>query len=48
MYKDVYDDACECPQCMEGETVIGCTCVPCRSFNQVGEHIVGDLKNMNG
>ena len=39
-----YNNPCECPQCMEGETVINCTCVPSTSFNQVGETIVGDLK----
>ena len=44
MCKDVYDDACECPQCMEGETVIDCTCVPSTSFNQVGDTIVGNLQ----
>ena len=48
MCKDVYDDACECPQCMEGETEINCTCVPDTSFNQVGEPIVGDLKKLDG
>ena len=44
MCKDLYDDACECPQCMEGETVIECTCVPITSFNQVGETIVDNLE----
>ena len=39
-----YDKVCECVQCMEGETVIDCTCVPSTSFNQVGETIVGNLK----
>ena len=48
MCKDVYDDACECNQCMKGETVIDCTCVPSTLFNQVGETVVGDLKNING
>ena len=45
MCKDFYDDTCECPQCMEGETVINCTYVPKILFNQAGEPIVGDLKN---
>ena len=44
MCKYVYDDICECLQCMEGDTVIDCTCVPSTSFNQVGENIFGDLK----
>ena len=48
MCKEVYDNACECPQCMERETVIDCTCVPNKSFNKVGETIVGDLKNIDG
>ena len=48
MSKDFYNDPCERPQCMEGETVINCTCVPSTSFNKVGEPIVGDLKNMDG
>ena len=44
MCNHVYDDACECLQCIEGETEIDCTCVPDTSFNLVGEPIVGDLK----
>ena len=44
MCTHVYDDACECPQCMVGETVIDCTCVPDTSFNLVGDPTVGDLK----
>ena len=44
MCKDFYDEVCECPQCMKGETVIDCTCVPSTSFNQVRETIFGDLK----
>ena len=44
MCKYVYNDACECPECMVGDTAIDCTCVPDTSFNQVGETIVVDLK----
>ena len=44
MCTDVFDDACECPHCMEGDTEIDCTCVPDTLFNQFGETIVGDLK----
>ena len=42
--KDFYDEVCKCPQFMEGETVVDCTCVPSTSFNQVGETIVGNLE----
>ena len=48
MCKDFYNKVCECPQCMEGEIVINCTCVPSTSFNHVGGTIVGDLKNIDG
>ena len=44
MFTDFYDEACDCPQCMEGETVVDCTCVSSTSFNKVGEAIVDDLK----
>ena len=44
MRPNFYDEVCECSQCMEGETIIDCTCVPSTSFNQVGEHIVGNLE----
>ena len=44
MCTDFYDEVCECPQCMEGETVIDCKCVPITSFIQVGEIIVGNLE----
>ena len=48
MHKDFYNEIWECTQCMEGETVLDCRCVPNTLFNQVGEYIVGDLKNMDG
>ena len=44
MCPDFYDEVCEYPHCMEGETVIDCTCVPSISFNQVGKTIVGNLE----
>ena len=44
MCTHVYDNACECPQCMVGKTVIDYTCVPDTSFNLVRDPIVGDLK----
>ena len=48
MCKYCCDNPCACPECMEGEIVIDCRYVPITSFNQVGEAIVGDLKNMDG
>ena len=48
MCKYLYNDACECPQCMEEETIIDFKCVPITLFNQVRGTIVGDLKNMDG
>ena len=44
MCNDFYDEVCECPQCMEGETAINCTYLPSTSFTQVGEPIAGDLE----
>ena len=32
MCPEFYDEVCECPQCMEGETVFNCTCVPIISW----------------
>ena len=48
MCKYFYDDTCKFTQCMVGETVINCTCVPNTSFNKVWEAIIGDLTNING
>ena len=48
MFTYYYDEVCEFPQCMEGDTITDCTCIPKSSFNQVGETIVGNLINMDG
>ena len=48
MCKYLYDKVCECPDYMEGETVIDCRVIPNLSYNQVGHTIVGDLKNLDG
>ena len=46
MCKDFDDDACECPDCTEGETVIDCRVITTSSYNKAEEPIIGDLKTL--
>ena len=48
MCKYFYDGVCECPDCMEGKTVINCRVVPNSLYNTVGDTFSSDLTHMDG